>query len=112
LPLLVGVVLGLWGWSGAFQVGAPLAAAVVTPVVAALVWSKRRFPQLSPVPTRWYPKAVEGVSSWMQREASRLYDWSQHTAESITRTVEGEAGIMLSLLLLVLFVSLITGRAR
>jgi hypothetical protein len=36
----------------------------------------------------------------------------QRIANAVTRTIEGEAGIMWSLLLLVLFVSLIAGRER
>jgi hypothetical protein len=48
----------------------------------------------------------------IQHEANRLHGGLQRGAEAVTRTIEGEAGIMWSLLLLVLFVSIIVSGER
>jgi hypothetical protein len=112
LPLVVGFVLGLWGWPGAMQIGAPLAGLIVIPLTAALAWAKRRLPQLNPGPTEWFPTWLREAATGARRETSRVGGNLQRLAESITRTMEGEAGIMWGLLFLVLFVSLIAGRNR
>ncbi|MFH1184461.1 MAG: hypothetical protein V1755_05415 [Chloroflexota bacterium] len=110
LPLVLGLLLGIWGWSGAFQFGAPLAGAIVIPFAAAFAWAKWRFSFLSPVSTSWVPPAWQRASSGIRRELTRLHGGLQRAAETITLTIEGEAGIMWSLLLLVLFASLIASR--
>ena len=112
LPLTVGILLGIWGWPGASQVGIPIASAVVIPVAAALMWAKRRFPVLTPVATQWIPGAWHAASTLIGREGARFHAGLQRSVEAVTRTIEGEAGIMWSLLLLVLFVSIIAGRQR
>jgi len=112
LPLAVGVLLGFWGWPGAFQLGVPFAGVVVVLMVGALTWAKRRFASLNPVSTHWIPPAWNRATAAALREASRVQAGVQRIANAVTRTIEGEAGIMWSLLLLVLFVSLIAGRER
>jgi hypothetical protein len=67
---------------------------------------------LTPSPMRWTPRAAERLLSVMGHELARLQDTLQRVAMAITRTLEGEAGILWSLVVLVLFVSLIADRAR
>ena len=108
LPMAVGILLGIWGWPGAFQLGSPLAGAAVIFLVAALVWAKRRFSTLNPVLDQWFAPAWPRGSSFIEGELNRLEAGFQRAAGAITRTIEGEAGIMWSILFLVLFVSLIS----
>ena len=110
LPIAAGILLGFWGWPGAFQFGMPVAGALVIAFGAALLWLKRRLSFLNPLPTSWIPPGWSRVVSATRREMSRLHAGSQRVAETINRTIEGEAGIMWSLLLLVLFVSIIARR--
>jgi hypothetical protein len=112
MPLGLGVLLGLWGWPGAFQLGIPIAGVVVIGIAATLVWAKRRLPILNPVSTHWIPSRWHRAASVIQHEATRLHGGLQRGAEAMTRTIEGEAGIMWSLLLLVLFVSIIVSGER
>jgi hypothetical protein len=112
LPLVVGLSLGFWGWPGALQMGSLAAAAVVVLATSALVWGKRRMGLLTPSPMRWTPRAAERLLSVMGHELARLQEMLQRVAMAITRTLEGEAGILWSLVVLVLFVSLIADRAR
>jgi hypothetical protein len=112
LPLLVGMVLGFWGWPGALRIGTPLAGLLVIPVATALAWAKRRMPLLNPAPAEWFPAWLSAISATARREGSEVGGNLQRLAESITRTMEGEAGIMWGLLFLVLFISLIAGGNR
>jgi hypothetical protein len=61
---------------------------------------------------RWTPRAAEKLLSAMGHELARLQDMLHRMAMTITRTLEGEAGILWSLVVLVLFASLIADRAR
>jgi hypothetical protein len=112
LPLVVGLGLGFWGWPGALQLGSWAAAAVVLLAAAALIWGKRRIGALTPSPMHWTPRAAEGLLSAMGHELARLQDMLHRVAMTLTRTLEGEAGILWTLVVLVLFVSLIIDRAR
>jgi hypothetical protein len=112
LPLVVGIGLGLWGWPGALQLGPWAATAVVLMVTAALVWGKQRLGLLSPSPMHWTPHAVARLLPAIGQELARLQDVLHRVAMTITRTLEGEAGILWSLVVLVLFVSLIIDRTR
>jgi hypothetical protein len=109
LPLLIGVLLGFGGWPGALHVGAPLAAVLLVPLTGGLVWAKRRLPLLNPGQNEWFPEWMGASSTAVGREVSRVGLSLQHLAAAVTRTMEGEAGIMWGFLFLVLFVSLIAG---
>ena len=104
--------MGLWGWPGALQVGAPIPAAIATVATVALVLGKRRIGLLTADPIRWAPRAAGRFFSAIGHELARIQDMLQRVAMTITRTLEGEAGILWSLVVLVLFVSLIVDRAR
>lgn len=110
LPILVGLGLGLWGWPGALQAGLPVAAGVVMLAASAFVWAKRRFSVLSPSALHWTPKAAGAVQVALVRELARVRDMLRRAETTMTGTLEGEAGILWSLVVLVLFVSLIAGR--
>lgn len=109
LPLLAGFLLGLWGWPGSFQTGTPLAGLLLIPLAVGLALAKRRLPILNPASGDWYPRWLTATAQLTMREASRAGGSLQRLAGGITRTMEGEAGIMWGLLFLVLFVSLIAG---
>ncbi|HET6846110.1 MAG TPA: hypothetical protein VFH29_04705, partial [Anaerolineales bacterium] len=112
LPMLGGVVLGLLGWPGAMQIGAPIAALIVIPVAAALIWAKRHVPILNPVSPELSPGWMRPGAAAMRREGARFVEGARRLVTGFTRTIEGEAGIMWALLFLVLFVSLIAGARR
>lgn len=112
LPLVVGLALGLEGWPGALQWATWAATAVVILTAAALVWGKRRWSWLTPNPMRWTPRGGERLLWTLEHELSRLQATLHRLAMTITRTLEGEAGILWSLVVLLLFVSLIADRAR
>jgi hypothetical protein len=112
LPILAGAVLGLLGWPGAMQIGAPIAALMVIPVAAALIWAKRHVPILNPASAERSSGWMRAAAAPLRREGERLVEGAQRLLMGFTRTIEGEAGIMWALLFLVLFVSLIAGGRR
>lgn len=107
LPLVIGSLLGFWGWTGAFQIGAPLAGVLAVAAAAALLWAKSHLASLSPVPMEWLPKPWQAAFSGSSRAAGQIQAALQRAVYGFTRVMEGGAGLMWSLLLLVLFVSLI-----
>ncbi len=110
--LAVQLVLGLWGWGGAAQIGAWIAGGAAALVTFGLLWIVPRVPALNPIPMQDLPQYAE-------RPLDRLYDalatasrGIQSLTVTITRTLEGQAGIMWSLVLLILFISLIARGGR
>lgn len=108
LPLVCGIILGIWGWPGALQSGVPFVAAAVLLVTAAASRAKRRMGPLNPSSANWTPRGLvwiaEGLNRWLAG-GGRALQWM---AAGLTRAMEGEAGIMWSFLLLVLFVVLVS----
>jgi hypothetical protein len=109
-PLGVGfiqLVLGLYGWDGARQVGTWLLAVIASLLTFGLIWATPRFRILNPVRANWTnPSAsqesvVYGVLGAINQFFSQL-------SATISNTLEGDGGLMWTLLFLILFVSLLT----
>lgn len=111
-PVITVLLLGLWGWPGAFQLGTPMAGAVVIALTIALSWRKRRSAVLNPDFTDWLPPAWRRASQLIGREIRSVEAGLQNATSAITRTLEGEAGIMWGLLFIVLLVSLVARRGQ
>jgi hypothetical protein len=106
LPLVIQVLLGLIGWDGARQVGSWLIALIASLLTLGLVWGTRRFRIFNPVRAHWVTTAGAGVNSLYQWLWS-LYRGLARLAQGITDALEGDGGIMWTLLFLVLFISII-----
>jgi hypothetical protein len=101
------LLLGLVGWDGARQVGAWLQALLASLLALGLVWATPRFRVLNPIRAHWIGTTTSGISSiysglWV------IYRILGRISQSITATLEGEGGIMWTLLFLALFISLLT----
>jgi len=101
------LLLGLVGWDGARQVGAWLQALLASLLAFGLVWATPRFRVLNPIRAHWIGTTTSGISSiysglWV------IYRILGRISQSITATLEGEGGIMWTLLFLALFISLLT----
>lgn len=112
--ILVGsqVLLGLWGWAGATQIGAPLPGLAATLVMFGLLWMIPRVPALNPLPAQGPPHVSAALLDLLYTAGSQVGRSIQAATSTITRTLEGEAGIMWSLVLLLLLVSLIARGVR
>jgi hypothetical protein len=114
LLIVTALVSGLWGWSGAMQLGAWVVALVLMFLAGLAVFSIFRFggfasPQ-APLPAKYNPPmfaviqdAVAGVLWSVYRAIGRLFAYAANL-------LEGDGGLLWTLLLLVLFVSLLRER--
>ena len=101
------LLLGLMGWDGARQIGAWLQAVLVSLLTFGLVWATPRFRVLNPIRAHWVSSPATTMSTvysglWV------IYRALGRISQVITVTLEGESGIMWTLLFLVLFISLLT----
>jgi len=107
LLIVFQLLLGLTGWDGASQVGAWLQALLTSILAFGLVWATPRFRVLNPIRAHWVSPAVSGIAT-IYSSLWVIYRMLGRISQSITVTLEGEGGIMWTLLFLVLFISLMT----
>lgn len=100
------ILLGLIGWDGALQSGNWIFALIASFLTVGLVWASRRFRIFNPVRAHWVSTAGSGVNDLYQWLWS-LYRGLARLGQAITNALEGEGGIMWTLLFLVLFISII-----
>jgi len=106
LLLAMQILLGLIGWEGALQSGSWIQALIASLLTLGLVWGFRRFRIFNPVRAHWVTTAGVGVNSVYQWLWS-LYRGLARLSRTITEALEGEGGIMWTLLFLILFISII-----
>jgi hypothetical protein len=110
LLLLMSIVLSLWGWPGTFQVGNWFIGLIASLLTFGLLWLSPRLRILNPVRAHW----VQPTSaSWLDRGYQAL--WSLYhqlgrVSLVISNVLEGESGIMWTLLFLALFISFFVQR--
>lgn len=101
------ILLGLIGWNGALQVGAWLHALLASLLTFGLFWASRRFRIFNPVRAHWVTSTASRLNSIYQG-LWNLYRALGRIGNTITLTLEGESGVMWTLLFLALFVSILT----
>jgi hypothetical protein len=106
LLVIVQFLLGFIGWDGALQVGAWLQALIASLLTFGLVWATPRFRILNPIRAHWVTSTTSRWSGVSQGFWS-LYRGLAKISQAISVTLEGEGGIMWTLLFVVLFVSLL-----
>lgn len=107
LLIMAQFVLGLIGWNGALQVGAWLQALIASILTVGLVWAMPRFRILNPIRAHWVTSTTSRLNEVYQGFWS-VYRFLAKISQSIIVTLEGEGGIMWTLLFLALFVSLLS----
>jgi hypothetical protein len=105
--IFVQFLLGLFGWNGALEVGAWLQALIVSLLTFGLVWATPRFRILNPIRAHWVTSTASRLNGVYQGLWG-LYRFLARLSQSIIVTLEGEGGIMWTLLFLALFVSLLS----
>lgn len=101
-------LIGAWGWQGARQIGLLPAAIAVGLLGAGLAWARRRWgfwPPLVQPPHRASRRQGSGIRLWLGALDGQVHGLTR----GITDVLEGEAGIMWSMLVLILLVSLMAG---
>jgi hypothetical protein len=97
--------LGLVGWEGALQIGAWLQALITSLLTAGLVWATPRLRVLNPVRAHWVSSSAASGLSTAYGSLWILYRIVRRTSQTVIAALEGDGGIMWTLLLLVLFIS-------
>ena len=110
LLLLITIVLGLYGWDGTLQFGNWFVAVLTTSLIGGLLWLTPRLRILNPVRAHWVRPAN---ASWIDLGYQilwNLYRQLGRVSNVISNVLEGESGVMWTLLVLVLFVSFFAQR--
>jgi len=113
-PLGIGILLvtvlllGFWGWEGALKIGSWLPSFFGILLGGLTVWLMPRFRALTPIRAHWVqPTAASGMD-WFFRALWWIYRQVGHLSNSFTTILEGDGGVMWTLLFLVLFISLLS----
>jgi hypothetical protein len=107
LLLFVQVLLGLLGWDGAGQIGAWLHALIASLLTVGLVYAAPRFRIFNPIRAHWVNTSspqLGGIYNFFWS----LYRGLGQISQSFITMLEGDGGIMWTLLFLILFVSLMS----
>ena len=105
LLLLMIIVLGLFGWDGARQLGNWIMGLIASILTVVLLWLTPRLRILNPVRAHWVRPTN---ASWLERGYQTLWGIYRQLARlsnAFTNLLEGESGIMWTLLFLALFIS-------
>ncbi|HEX8992622.1 MAG TPA: hypothetical protein VF784_13170 [Anaerolineales bacterium] len=111
LLLVMSLLLGLWGWDGALQVGTLASSIAATVLTVGLVWAVPRLPVLNPVPAHWLKPTSPSRLEAIFKGLLGIYSGLGRASQTITDVLEGEAGLLWTLLFLVLFIVLIVQRS-
>jgi hypothetical protein len=106
------VLLGLWGWPGALVTGPWLTGAIAVLLAAVfVVLASRLLVRLTPGSdsAQWVRIFRLG---WLYALLAAVFRWLGWLADLITRTLEGEGGLLWSFLLLVLIISVLSTRGQ
>lgn len=104
--LLTQVLLGVFGWDGALQVGGWISSMLSTVLAAILIWITPRLRILNPMRVHW----VSSTSAQIGRIYGNfwgLYRMLRGLSSSVNSMLEGEGGILWTVLFLVIFVTLL-----
>lgn len=105
--VLTQVLLGLFGWDGARQIGAWLHALLASLLTVGLVYAAPRFRIFNPIRAHWVNSSspqLGGIYNFFWS----LYHGLGQVSQSMITMLEGDGGIMWTLLFLILFVSLMS----
>jgi len=107
LLIALQLLLGWIGWDGARQIGAWFQAIITSILTVGLVWATPRFRILNPIRAHWVSPTTSGAGGFYSGLWT-VYRALGRVTQAITVTLEGEGGIMWTLLFLILFISLLT----
>ena len=110
LLILLQFLLGFWGWGGALTIGLVPAGIAASLLTLGLLWAMPRFSFLNPVRAHWIQPTVASRLDRLYQNLWVLYRWLGQLTQSISDVLEGDGGIMWTLLFLIFFVLLIAQR--
>ncbi len=110
LLLLMIVLLGLFGWNGSLRLGNLFVGLPVFLLALGLLSLTPRLRILNPVRAHWVRPANASWFDWIYQFVWNLYRQLRRVSDGISNVLEGEGGIIWTLLFLILFISFFTQR--
>jgi len=110
LLLITTVVLGLFGWNGTLQLGNWFVGIIASLLALGLLWFTPRLRILNPVRAHWVRPTNASWLEWGYRALWNLYHQLGRISTMVSNILEGESGLMWTLLFLALFISFFTKR--
>ena len=111
LLLILTVLLGVFGWAGSLQLGNWFASLLACLLAVGLLWLTPRARILTPVRAHWVQPASASWLDWVYQGLWSLYHQMGRLSNAFLGLLEGESGIMWTLLFLVLFMTIFMQRS-
>jgi len=108
--LLTILILGLFGWNGILQFGNWIAAILASFLTFGLLWLVPRVRILNPVRAHWVRSTDPTWLDIVYQTIWEFYRGVRRVISTFSSVLEGESGIMWTLLFLVLFISIFAQR--
>jgi hypothetical protein len=108
LLLMMVILLGLFGWDGTLQFGNWIMGLIASILTIGLLWLTPRLRILNPVRAHWVRPTGSSWLDWSYQHLWGLYRQLARLSNAFTNMLEGESGIMWTLLFLALFISFFT----
>ncbi len=102
------LLLGFFGWNSSLQFGNVLAGLIASFLTFGLIWFTPRLRILNPVRAHWVRPANLTWLDWVYQSAWTLYRQLGKLSNIFSNILEGDSGIMWTLLFLALFISFFT----
>lgn len=103
--LLTVILLGFFGWDGTLQFGNLIAGVIASLLAVGLLWLTPRLRILNPVRAHWVRPTSTSWLDWSYQALWNLYHQMGRVSNAFANLLEGESGIMWTLLFLVLFIT-------
>jgi hypothetical protein len=110
LLLLMTILLGLFGWSGALQFGNVFVSLLTSLLAIGLLWLSPRLRILNPLRAHWVRPTNTSWLEWSYQALWNVYRRLGQVSNVISNGLEGESGVMWTLLFLALFISFFAQR--
>ncbi len=104
--LLTIILLGFFGWDGALQLGNWIIPLLAAPLTSGLLWLIPRMRILNPIHAHWVNSVEAPRLSIAYQTIWELYRGVRRILNTFSNVLEGESGIMWTLLFLALFISI------
>lgn len=103
--ILTILILGFFGWNGTLQLGNWIASIIASLLAFGMLWLIPRFRILNPVRAHWVRTSNSTQLNIVYQTIWELYRAFRRVISIFSNVLEGESGVMWTLLFLVLFIS-------
>jgi len=103
--LLTILILGLFGWNGTLQLGNWITSLIASLLALGLIWLTPRVRLLNPVRAHWVRPTNPSILDFIYQVLWSIYRQLGRLSNTLANVLEGESGMMWTLLFLALFIS-------